>query len=77
VPFVETPLNITVIFLTQDGMLVKSIAVPDVVATAVLKVIKGNVPVPTGNVITDVPDIALASIVTFPDVAPFNTMAMF
>ena len=35
VPLVETPLNITVTRLTQDGMLVKSMLVPLVVATAV------------------------------------------
>lgn len=35
VPFVLTPLNITVIRLTQEGMPVKSIEVPDVEATAV------------------------------------------
>ena len=38
-PFVLTPLNITVIRFTQDGMLVKSIDVPDVEATAVPEVI--------------------------------------
>jgi len=35
VPDVETPPNITVILFTHDGMLVKSILVPDVDATAV------------------------------------------
>ncbi len=34
-PFVLTPLNITVIRFTHDGMPVKSIDVPDVEATAV------------------------------------------
>jgi hypothetical protein len=35
VPFVLTPLNITVIRLTHDGMPVKSIEVPEVDALAV------------------------------------------
>jgi hypothetical protein len=39
VPLVETPLNITVILLTQLGIPVKSIDVPDVLATAVPLVI--------------------------------------
>ena len=38
VPFVLTPLNITVMRLTQDGMLVKSMAVPEVDATDVPEV---------------------------------------
>ena len=41
----DTPLNITVIRFTQDGMLVKSIDVPEVEATAVPEV---NVPTPLG-----------------------------
>ena len=38
VPFVETPLNITVILLTQLGIPVKSMLVPDVDACAVADV---------------------------------------
>lgn len=38
VPLVETPANITVILFTQDGMPVKSMLVPLVVATAVASV---------------------------------------
>ena len=45
VPFVLTPLNITVILLTQLGMLVKSLYVPLVVACAVSDV---NTPTPVG-----------------------------
>ena len=45
VPFVLTPLNITVIRLTQLGMLVKSMLVPDVEATAVPDV---STPTPVG-----------------------------
>ena len=44
-PFTLTPLNITVILLTQDGIPVKSIDVPEVDATAVPEV---NVPTPLG-----------------------------
>ena len=44
VPLVETPLNITVIRFTQDGMLVKSMLVPLVLATAVPEVIPSTAP---------------------------------
>lgn len=43
-PFVLTPLNITVIRLTHDGMPVKSMLVPDVEATAVPEVIPSTAP---------------------------------
>ena len=45
VPFVLTPLNITVIRLTHDGIDVKSMLVPDVEATDVPDV---NTPTPVG-----------------------------
>jgi hypothetical protein len=44
VPLVETPLNITVIRFTQDGMLVKSMLVPDVEASAVPEVMPSTAP---------------------------------
>jgi len=56
VPFVLTPLNITVMRFTHDGMLVKSIEVPEVEATAVPEIsalltpLITTVPVPAGIV---------------------------
>jgi hypothetical protein len=56
VPFELTPLNITVIRFTQEGIPVKSMLVPDVLATAVPDVIAllapltTIVPVPAGTV---------------------------
>lgn len=44
VPFVLTPLNITVTRFTQDGIPVKSMLVPDVEATAVPEVIPNTAP---------------------------------
>ena len=44
VPLVDTPDNITVIRFTQLGMLVKSMLVPDVLATAVPEVMPSIAP---------------------------------
>tara|TARA_R110000822_G_scaffold307423_1_gene434477 strand:- start:492 stop:800 length:309 start_codon:yes stop_codon:yes gene_type:complete len=44
VPFVLTSLNITVIRFTQEGMLVKSMLVPDVDGTRVPEVIPSTAP---------------------------------
>jgi hypothetical protein len=43
-PFVDTPLNITVIRFTQEGIDVKSMLVPDVLATAVPEVMPKTAP---------------------------------
>jgi hypothetical protein len=56
VPFVETPLNITVTRFTHDGMLVKSMLVPEVDACEVLETmlefrpLTVTLPVPEGKV---------------------------
>jgi hypothetical protein len=55
-PFKLTPLNITVIRFTQLGMLVKSIEVPDVDATAVPEAMPLNI-APLGAVKPVVPSI--------------------
>jgi hypothetical protein len=64
VPFVLTPLNITVIRLTHEGIPVKSMLVPDVDATAVPAV---NTPTPVG-----VP--AITGLVNVCPVAVVNTV---
>lgn len=82
VPFVETPLNITVIRLTQDGMPVKSMLVPEVEATAVpetmleLRPLTATVPVPAGRV--SVPFVAVLGScrVTLPPLEEFNFRLM-
>jgi len=73
VPLVDTPLNITVIRFTQLGMLVKSIEVPDVDATAVANVLTDIVAVAACKVIVLVPATAGAASVTCPDVSPVKT----
>lgn len=73
VPFVLTPLNITVIRLTHDGIDVKSIDVPDVDATAVPDTIGANVPVVATNVCVLLPETAGADTVIVPDVSPERT----
>ena len=70
VPLVDTPLNITVIRLTHDGMPVKSIDVPDVDATAVPLTTGARVSVTATSVCVLVPATAGASIVMLPDVDP-------
>jgi len=70
VPFSETPLNITVIRFTHDGMLVKSMLVPEVDATAVPLINGARVPVAATSVWVLVPDTAGALIVLCPDVSP-------
>jgi hypothetical protein len=76
--FVETPLNSTVIRFTQLGILVKSIEVPDVEATAVPAVmallipLTTTEPVPAGNVTVLVPATAGTANVTLPEVEPLK-----
>jgi len=70
VPFVETPLIITVIRLTQLGNEVKSIEVPLVEATAVDKTLAELVAVAASKVSVFVPATAGAAIVTAPLVSP-------
>lgn len=73
VPFVLTPLNITVMRFTHDGIDVKSIDVPDVEATAVPDTIGASVPVVATNVCVLLPETAGADIVIVPDVSPERT----
>jgi hypothetical protein len=72
-PFVLTPLNITVMRLTHDGIPVKSIDVPDVEATAVPDTIGANVPVTLTSVWVVLPATAGAANVTDPLVSPERT----
>ena len=78
VPLVLTPLNITVIRLTQDGILVKSMLVPDVDATAVPETIgyTFGVKPPTFNVpvIVSLPEFVNPGVVT--PAVPSNVIAM-
>ena len=83
--YVETPLNMIVIRFTQDGMPVKSIAVPDVEATAVPLTIGYSVPVGTvavpANVVFRPVLIVMASeppiwMAPEPSVFPFSPIGM-
>jgi hypothetical protein len=73
VPFVDTPLNITVIRLTHDGMPVKSMLVPLVEATAVPDTMGANVPVTATSVCVLLPATAGADTVIDPLVSPDRT----
>lgn len=74
VPLVETPLKITVILLTPAGMLVKSIEVPDVEATAVPLTKSPTVPLKVGKVRVVVPATAGSDSVILPLVEPNKTI---
>jgi hypothetical protein len=82
VPFVLTPLNITVIRLTHEGMPVKSIEVPEVEATAVpdtnvpLTPLTATVPAPAGIVATKLLAVAGGLISTDPPLAETNLTPM-
>ena len=81
-PFVLTWLNITVICLTHDGMLVKSIEVPEVLFCAVpetmllLTPLTETVPVPAGIVATKLLAVAGGLISTEPPLADTNLTPM-
>ena len=78
VPFVLTPLNMTVTRLTHDGMPVKSIEVPEVDATAVPETIEPptplttTVPVPAGIVAMKLLAVVGGLISTDPPLAETN-----
>jgi hypothetical protein len=82
VPFVLTPLNITVMRFTHDGKPVKSIAVPEVDATAVPETIAlltpliTTVPLPAGIVAVKFEAVAGATISTDPALAETNLTPM-
>ena len=91
VPVVETSVNIKVIRFTQDGILVKSMLVPLVEATAVPATIlelrpfavivavpvgSVSVPDPEGNTIVFEPAVAGADSVTLPLVSPEMTIEL-
>jgi hypothetical protein len=73
VPFVLTPLNITVTRFTQLGIDVKSMLVPLVDATAVPDTMGANVPVVATNVCVLLPETAGADTVIEPLVSPART----
>lgn len=73
VPLVLTPLNITVIRFTHEGIPVNVMLVPDVDATAVANVLTDIVAVAACKVIVLVPATAGAASVTCPDVSPDMT----
>jgi hypothetical protein len=68
-PFVLTPLSITVIFLAQLGIPVKSMLVPEAV-TAVARVSNSTVPVAAGKVTVLEPATKGADSVIAPEVSP-------
>jgi hypothetical protein len=72
VPFVLTPLSITVIRFTHDGIPVKSTLVLEAV-TAVPETIGANVPVTFTSVCVVLPATAGADTVIEPDVSPART----
>jgi hypothetical protein len=73
-PFVLTPLNINVILLTQLGIPVKSMDVPEVLATAVPLVKGYSIPVEPATVlepvIAPVTPSVLVNVPVVPDTAP-------
>jgi hypothetical protein len=73
VPFVLTPWNITVIRFTHEGMLVNSIDVPLVDATAVPEINGARVPVAATSVCVFDPATAGAATVIDPLVSPEKT----
>jgi len=70
VPLVDTPLNITVMRFTHDGIEVKSIEVPDVDATAVLSTLTDPLAVAAGKVTVLEPATVGTAKVTDPLVSP-------
>jgi hypothetical protein len=72
-PAKDTPCIIRVIRFTHEGILVKSMLVPEVDDCAVAIVDGARVPVAATSVWVLVPATAGAAIVIVPDVEPFNT----